>query len=349
LLDCLMFNSQGSKRGKGGHSSREHKNTNSPPAQSPSEPRSSSSRQRPLKSFSFGDGRPVDPPTKKADTQDRLHSEHPQAAVPHYVAFYDTKNHRRSRSVMAVPIPEPQYSNSRRTFSPFRANGHRSPRTGYRKKKVMVDASTQTTNDASTQTDTEMDELATKFKDAATSTSASSYFLPAESSFSPKPSAKRSPEVTIGFGVSLDAEDLMSNIHDLEDEIARLRYRVLSVNESCRWVSREKDLRPTCPVIPLERSKSMPTEDSLFMTNLLETPLTSDNDLSQATLSNSRTLSNDSFVPKPIPKLEVRPVSFSPVITFKQPSEGPDLSKRKPIMSSHSAFTVSTSQRTRTV
>lgn len=63
----------------------------------------------------------------------------------------------------------------------------------------------------------------------------------------------RSP---IGTPAFKSEQDLITEINDLEEEIAKMRFKALSLKEQMRWIQHEKELRPGAPVVDLEYSPS---------------------------------------------------------------------------------------------
>jgi len=127
----------------------------------------------------------------------------------------------------------------------------------YRKKIVVADASTQTAIDAATQTsDDEKEEKFTKLVEVKN--------VPSSNAFtSTDPSEIGEMLKAISFGVQTfeekkgdicisknPTENILGDLNDLENEIAKIRYKALSLQESIKWLEREKisSLRPTRPV-----------------------------------------------------------------------------------------------------
>jgi len=290
----------------------------------PPVPVQGSTKQRlSTKSYSFGGGN--NQPQQQKEQVPQYSNNSP---IPHYVAFYNTNNARRSRSSASSPTEIDSVTSKPRLSSSFDRKQYHSKKPHYvRKKKVtMVDASTQTTSDAATQTSDE--EYPDYANTAIRKMSSDGSTYPVVESFAfQKPTKSKSKTVesyTETSDMELNESTLLSNLHDLEDEIARIRYRALSFQESFTWLSREKNPRPTRPVLV----DTVPTKDK-------EKPKASKKQNSEnMTVFNPRYHSADSV-------LTVRPSGINKPPSKNQ-AKGPDPSKFNQISSTDSAFKRST-------
>jgi len=219
------------------------------------------------KSFSFGgtnEEKPQEAQTQYTQTSDTP----PKHSFPHYVTFYETENPKRSRSTNANPISESSSESSTLTSPPKERRVHNKKGFLYRKKmierKTTKDASTQTTNDVGTQTSDDENLVRKHHNEEIPVGKETIAFEPF--AFSHKKSPKVKKVIVIEDQKKKEAalkgieEDILSNLHDLEDEIARIRYRALTVQEALKWLNREKsEQRPVNPV--LSDLDTIPTKD----------------------------------------------------------------------------------------
>lgn len=163
--------------------------------------------------------------------------------------YYNTYSGGK-RSKNNIPVQRRERRNSLNS-----KDNNKSLQSFYRKKVLLVDAATQTQIDVGTQTQENdfnkniefklrekkfSNRLTNETKDSSTSTTS----LPADIFNNSK---IESPLVNV-----------RSDINDLEEEIDRLIYKVLSIQESVRWLEGEKisKRRPTRPVIPSDETPS---------------------------------------------------------------------------------------------
>jgi len=119
----------------------------------------------------------------------------------------------------------------------------------------LSDASTQTTNDVSTQTEEESttSQVRTKLVDIVNvkQTNNASTGMDSNIIGKIKSLSLELDEVLSKKGATRSPDNIFTDLNDLETEIAKIRYKALSIKESIEWLEREKNSfkRPMHPVL----------------------------------------------------------------------------------------------------
>jgi len=209
------------------------------------------------------------------------------------LASSQRNSHKKTHSGGGIGLPKP--------FKRASKYGKKVPQ-NYRKKIVVWDASTQTPNDASTQTEdvTSFETKVVELRRVQTSNVATeSVDFRDDGSQADLSNASITPA------------DLFTDLNDLESEIAKIRYKALSLKESMKWLDREKksNLRPNCPVGEESETEEESEEPKFGFLPVKEA-------LDVKTNAGKRTLSVPVFLSIPVP------FDKSPNVT-----PGPDQSK----------------------
>jgi len=215
----------------------------------------------------------------------------------------------------------PTSPNTIRRKSNQKYAGPKREKTKDSRQKKVIDASTQTTMDAATQTSDEENE----FQDEITM---DERFL--HTSFgSVEEDSCLAKFQSLSFGIQTDLKKrpadhhIFHDLNDLENEIAKIRYKALSIQESIKWLEREKKYNER-PNRPVGEDDEIPTRDT---DSFAFVPVDSKFERAHTKLHGKRTLSV--------------PIVLSTPLQFDNPPSrvalGPDQSKFKQIPES-SAF-----------